>query len=148
MQVIKQASMDSFGATISVRFTMRRMMLVIAIVGVVASLEAARRRHDVFQSRLSYHAGELQGIADENLPWTAVNWESVWYPNRESPVYRPGPSEIRAYEKNRELRIAYHEAMYGKYKRAVARPWVPVETDLPAPPPYPDIDRFRHSSPE
>jgi hypothetical protein len=112
------------------------MMLIIAIVGVTAGFEAARRRRDTFQTRANYHAEELQGIADENLPWNAAKWESFWFSNNNDiPAYRPTPSEIKAYEENREQRIAYHVAMYWKYKRAVARPWLHVEPDLPAPRP-------------
>ncbi len=118
------------------RFTVRRMMIAIAIIGVVTALEATRQRREFFRSRARDHAGELQGIADESAPWIATYWERYWYPKSGEPRKTPKPSAVerQAYEENRKRRIAYHEALYWKYQSAASRPWLPVESDPPAPP--------------
>jgi hypothetical protein len=117
------------------RFTVRRMMIVVAIVGVIAGVEAIRQRRESFRSRMTYHAGQLQGIADENEPWNHDEWKRCWYPEYGTPRESPPPSasQREAYSENRKQHIAYHEWMYWKYRLASKRPWLSVSPDRPEP---------------
>jgi hypothetical protein len=90
------------------RFTVRRLMIAVAIVGVV--LGVTIERHSRFRKIEAHHQAEFQRIASE-IPMFAVN-ESY------DPLWR---------------RLDWHERMRLKYARATYYPWLPVAPDRPEP---------------
>jgi hypothetical protein len=128
------------------RIRIRTLMVAVAAMAVLLGCALAiRRRGTDFRGRVHHHAGELQTIADEIVRFAIreagdpdlVEWEHFWFDNGPEPVPkppRPGDAEKwRAWEENREQRIAYHAAMYHKYERAARYPWLPISADPPPP---------------
>ena len=100
-----------------VRFTVRRMMVAVAVVAVAALIQGGeflrRRSHD-YAARADNYAVELTlGGAEE--PWPPITAEEII-------------SEQRKAE-----RLRYYSAMEQKYRHAARRPWLPVEPDPPPP---------------
>jgi hypothetical protein len=108
------------------RFTVRRLMLVVAIIGLmIAGLELKRRRESYLDVRNKH---ELQVSR-----WTKVESYGEWmlsgYPE-ESPQGQKCIDYIRM---ARDLHD-YHEKQADKYNQAALHPWISVGPDLPAPP--------------
>ena len=92
-----------------VRFTVRRMMVAVAVVAVpLGAITELKRRRDRFQWLGSYHAGKT----------------GMQYINSFSP--RPRFSTPRGY---------WHYELSRKYMIAAERPWLPVDPDPPDPGP-------------
>jgi hypothetical protein len=95
-----------------VRFTVRRMMVVIAIAG-VALIQAPG-----FQARLQRRqlGLEVQAFAHgETIAWNAAS------------VARGGGPGLSS------ERLVFHKRMVGKYQWAARYPWLPVLPDPPEP---------------
>jgi hypothetical protein len=125
-----------------VRFTIRLLMITVAVVGVL--LTAARlalfRRH--YQALAAMHASkEVNYIRqaeqyERKQDWCArqstiakLQSESV----RGSTWDRLATSSSGAAHDQRQL-AAYESRLKSKYERAAAHPWVPVEPDPTGPP--------------
>jgi hypothetical protein len=89
-----------------VRFTVRQMMIAVAVVAGLASVEAMRRRSSDLQEHAESHKVEACGIALGIRPDPEHRWEA-W--------------------------IAYHMMLSRKYERAAAHPWLPIAPDPPEP---------------
>jgi hypothetical protein len=86
-----------------VRFTLRRMMLVVAVVAIHFGLTAwMERRATQFRALYADHINKV-GVVSSPKPW---------------------PHEVQG---------IYHLAMGEKYRVAALRPWLPVEPDPPEP---------------
>jgi hypothetical protein len=102
------------------RLTVRRMMIAVAIVGLLlGALVAARAwmedRRRRFDDLATWH---FQQVSQYQTPYFGGG----------------GPSElVREYEAKYGSKIAYHKRMNAKYVRAYRRPWLPVEPDPPEP---------------
>jgi tetratricopeptide (TPR) repeat protein len=107
------------------RFTMRRMMIAVALVSIVLAgcLEWIRlsRRRDVFNE-----------IAAAHLQEEEFRLRSVRFVKEEvlSVLNASGIEEMMRREADA---AAYHASMKQKYIRAANRPWWPVEPDPPPP---------------
>jgi hypothetical protein len=100
------------------RFTMRKMMVVVAAVAVVETLwiETAR----MSRRRLDYQLRSIgHGIAAARYDGRGV-------------VSCRGPLEPPSAVRN-PSRAAYHAAMSRKWADAAEHPWLPVEPDPPEP---------------
>jgi hypothetical protein len=106
------------------RFTVRRLMIVVAIVAFTISTATwARRRwreaEEFYQEKLTYHRSNAAfcRFPLENHP----------------PIWVPAPPPSRADLEWARRGVEYHEAMILKYERAVRYPWLPVSPDPPKP---------------
>src|SRR5579862_1676552 len=98
------------------RFTVRRLMVAVAIVGISLGLEGIRRRKAEYSKRWEYHRGNnVQGRMDLT--------DGLFR------MHRGGPIPFR--ELARESQIQYHGKMARKYERAARYPWLPVAPDPP-----------------
>jgi hypothetical protein len=102
-----------------VRFTVRRMMVAVAIVALLAGVGRAYHRHVRFKEIAfehdfkahPFHCG--MAIPDES---NIAEWKE-WRERR-----------------NRESKMeTYHAQMFDKYERAARLPWLFVEPDPPEP---------------
>jgi hypothetical protein len=101
-----------------VRFTVRRMMVALAVMAVVMGIiEGLRRRRDSFQRRAIECAQRVSaGIMDE---------QSARITNRFNHDVRTGSAYNQLVE--------HYDALRVKYEQAAARPWWIVSRDLPEP---------------
>ncbi|MGO9465485.1 MAG: hypothetical protein ACLQIB_53385 [Isosphaeraceae bacterium] len=111
-----------------VRFTVRRMMVAVALVGLafwIVRLWAARQ---LYLEKAAWHAG--YGASVLRSPDTIAYWESRWTDQRHGkPARYPwpgGPPFVPAMAK-------YHDAMRIKYERAARYPWLHIEPDRAEP---------------
>jgi hypothetical protein len=129
-----------------VRFTVRLMMVVVAVTGIaLGTLVITSRRRATFSDRARHHAEEIFAAEEEIPPDPA--WEDHWMsdnPDERPPAgsfHPPGwyppsdadPPWFRSWRMSQARRIAYHESMMEKYARAARYPWLPVEPDPPEP---------------
>jgi hypothetical protein len=106
------------------RFTVRRMMVAVAIVGFLLGAAAMWRIAASRGASAAYHAREAE------------------FSRRSLKDYRDGRVTLRGTLTDREAariarrleRIApYHDVLARKYERAARYPWLPVEPDPPEP---------------
>ncbi len=91
------------------RFTVRQLMVAVAIVGIVLGFIFERRSR--FGKIADRHREDFKKLASQ-LPHIGYGDPS------QDPIWR---------------RLEWHEAMRLKYERAALKPWLPVRPDLPAP---------------
>jgi hypothetical protein len=88
------------------RFTVRRMMVAVAVVGILLGTMTVRRGHSL---RLAtYHQGQVKRLYDQ-------------YGEAENFFGRASGG------------ILWHSELQWKYERAARYPWLPVEPDPPEP---------------
>jgi len=90
-----------------VRFTVRRMMIAVAVVGAMMGWFALQRRAERFQQRAAAHGRKAEAARD----YMALG------------IYNPTLTKHHA----------YHEEMRRKYDRGVLHPWLFVAPDPPEP---------------
>ncbi|QEH38983.1 hypothetical protein OJF2_75950 [Aquisphaera giovannonii] len=108
-----------------VRFTMRQMMVIVAILAaVIGTVEGLRRRRESFNRRAELFAQKgSAAIMDEQ------NYRMSHRTNRrDSPFYYDNRTSA-AYDRL----VEHYDEMRTKYERAAARPWWFVEPDRPEP---------------
>jgi hypothetical protein len=110
-----------------VRFTTQQMLVVVAVVSVFLGITAGLlRRSGSFRQQAEDYARKasqeyILGMIAAQVPWVAD--------------IRPSTMQVRMQEAHDELGDHY-AGLAVKYKRAAARPWLPVGTD-PSPPNWP-----------
>ncbi len=87
------------------RFTVRRLMVAVAIIGSALGITIERR---------------------ERFRWIAVHHRAA------VPQHIPGIKPLGMEDKDWRL-IEWHESMARKYEHAARYPWLPVATDQPEP---------------
>ncbi len=90
------------------RFTVRRMMVAVAIAGAVLGVIIGRQ--DRFRKIAAHHRAEFNNVS--RMPMIMFAGSS------DDPVM---------------LRLEWHELMRLKYERAARQPWLPVAPDPPEP---------------
>jgi hypothetical protein len=110
---------------IRVRFTIRRLMVAVAIVGMVlGTVEGLRRRRELFEQRAGMFA---QKVSDEIT--AEQNYRMARRGNRPgSAFYYDGRTTTAHYEL-----VDHYSALREKYDQAAARPWLVVAPDPPEP---------------
>lgn len=103
------------------RFTVKRMMVAVAVVGTLLGVWAGLERPRDTLKRVAYsHKGRIIGLAiGRNPPW-GVDLFSL------SPGGRRITPEERCWDE-------WHLDCYRKYMLASQRPWMPVEPGPPSP---------------
>jgi len=111
-----------------VRFTVRRMMVAVAVVALafgIVRLWAARQH---YLEKAANHAGFRALIMRSSQD--IAYWESRWTDQRVGlPARYPWPGAPPLVRSMAE----YHDAMRRKYERAARYPWLPVAPDPPKP---------------
>lgn len=114
-----------------VRFTVRTIMVGVAVVALVIAVEQTRRRRALFHERAEFHSrreydyGRLVPLA-ESLA-RGETFESK--DEKGEPAYVCG-NIIRGIRES-PVRWAYHARLRRKYERANRLPWLTVEPDPP-----------------
>ncbi len=111
------------------RFTIRWMMVLVAVAALALSVAATRRRMANLSLAYLDRAREY-AIKAELASLNAV--ESEYYAQHGR---TPDPKYARSCISYRRL-SEFHHTMKRKYQRAASRPWLPIAPD-PAPPPEP-----------
>jgi hypothetical protein len=111
------------------RFTVRRLMVAVAIVGVGAGFSAMRQRAAARQGRAAGHAAHAAELRAAVANWRGGNVRLINITREQA----------EAIAKRSERSAAHHEAMRRKWEEADRSPWLPVEPDPPEPqPPEPE----------
>jgi hypothetical protein len=93
------------------RFTVRRLMLAVAAVGLALGLCATcRSRSERFHASMMSHESRAMELLDNVQP-----------------------DADAASLRRLSARIAWHEVMWAKYEHAAGHPWLPVWPDPPEP---------------
>ncbi len=112
------------------RFTLRRLLIVIALLGVLMAtlLEAARatRRAREYRQLADAHA------AFRDLSLGEADEYRYAYVHRAAADNRAGTDLLR-WEANQRALARHYDVLAGKYRRAARFPWLPVEPDPPPP---------------
>jgi hypothetical protein len=124
-----------------VRFTVRRLMIAVAVVAVLlfGGMQGRRvyRNYRLYSSH-SAHYGTLEAICLRNLPAHRKQLESILDLTKDE---APG-IDLQTYDSYKhikdildraERRGEYYGRLKIKYERAAHRPWLPVEPDEPRP---------------
>ena len=111
-----------------VRFTMRRMMVAVAIAGVVLG---ARRKSVALQQRAAVHATQEQewlATASIHQQWArrSLNLTGMLRCLRQA-------ESDRSFVEYCRRRADYSARLRRKYERLSWRPWLPIEPDPPVP---------------
>jgi ribosomal protein L17 len=112
------------------RFTMRRLMVAVAIVGIVLSIESMRRR-----------SSECRLIADESVDTAnalvghcrEVNRMIEWARSEGTADYKKWAQELETDNNATRKLEQFYRDLAAKYERAARYPWLPVAPDPPEP---------------
>jgi hypothetical protein len=100
------------------RSTVRRLIVVVAIVGISLGFEEIMRRRSEYRSRSEYHSDWVY-MHRAQLISGLFRMQRGWLP------VVPGTNE--------DVRLRYHREMARKYESASRYPWLRVEPDPPKP---------------
>ena len=100
-----------------VRFSIRRLLVAVAVVALVFAGEATRRRWESLASAYRGKAGRREHVALVALHSSALE------------VARGNDSEMRKLKRIGD----HHVALARKYQHAARCPWLPVAPDPPEP---------------
>jgi hypothetical protein len=97
------------------RFTVRRLMVAVAIVGVLLAAVLGLERRREWLRRLSQRHESRAMVCDMEKLIGAMNRQpATWLANRQA-------------------RLEYHKSLARKYRQAASHPWLPVAPDPPEP---------------
>jgi hypothetical protein len=106
------------------RFTLRAMLIVVALAGVASSILAVELRRKRSLDASTYHAAKAREFGYSGDP--------RWGIRRRKPLDTDGEKE-KAQAELEVSRAAYHLLLVSKYLQSSRRPWFPVEPDPPEP---------------
>src|SRR5262249_19280680 len=118
-----------------VQFTVRRMMVSVAVVAALVADFELMRRHVVSRALATKHAAmqaELEAarrLAEERAKWAELLAERgeveapTSFPLIDPLAGATTLSEVRALSTRYAKQAAYHARLRRKYERAAARPW-------------------------
>ncbi len=105
-----------------VRFTVRRLMVAVAVVGLALWLGKGLIRHWRYRSLAAAYATK-ESLARRLSTGDVTATSSTLF------ATRPGEQPVTSVMANRD----YYAAMREKYERAARSPWLPVAPDPPEP---------------
>jgi hypothetical protein len=131
------------------RFTLRRLMVLVAVAGLALGIERSRRRREALLVAESKHATEAAMYRQSSDLYASNAWKHRAQAAKIRQGFRASPSKATALDQLAGLvegeahgygaLADYHDAMREKYRRAARFPFWPVEPDPPSPP---DLDEF------
>jgi hypothetical protein len=117
-----------------VRFTVRRIMAVVAIVAIASGGVVMLKRREAYGIRAAFHARQEQ-VADGRLRHRSH--EAARLAGLPSDASPPVPdhdrllvAELIDYSRNR---VVHHRRLKAKYELAARCPWLSVDPDPPSP---------------
>jgi hypothetical protein len=116
-----------------VRFTVRRLMVVVAVISVLLGAERYRRRRVFCLSRASYHRLHVMFWCGNHIV-APIGYSRVPRGQRPSP---PDYEKLQ-YVRRRDLHIDWHWSLAERFESAALHPWLA----LPAEPPCPGWEHF------
>jgi hypothetical protein len=126
------------------KFTVRRLMVAVAIVAVAFGYQNAVRRRHLFEFEAFLHRQEMEDCRGYLAGATALSTEGDGKRTYRRAV-PTGPDPFIADARSRGWGVelleraslkrleAYHAAMTAKYEHAARYPWLPVAPDPPEP---------------
>lgn len=113
------------------RFTVRRLMVVVAIVAMILGVWLwAERRRARFSALESWHDRQVLWDVCIIAGHPGPDGEYVWEAEPRPRPLKPGTPRASPHQ----LRIStWHYRLASKYRRAARYPWLPVEPDPPEP---------------
>jgi hypothetical protein len=121
-----------------VRFTVRTMMIAVAITATLLGL-LEKRRATLGKVSLA-HSLERDQLHLSDLELYLIRTPTPLGHNPPASVAKAEATRTRAAHPLLRF-IQYHEQMADKYRRASGRPWLPVASD-PPPPPKPSREEY------
>jgi hypothetical protein len=117
-----------------VRFTVRWMMLAVAVAAVVIGGTVIARRQRVYRVRAAFHAQQEQVAAKRWRHWSQAEVRLSRPPGDRNPPRSDQEPQIVVemvdYSRNR---AAYHARLRVKYERLARYPWLTIAPDPPSP---------------
>jgi hypothetical protein len=108
------------------RFTVRRVMVAVAVLGLLFGVEMIRRRWKYKLLMANYHASEEMRMR--------LLLSGGWITETDEAGKRQKLRIGRNIEREPvRRRLMYHVVMGDRYQRAARRPWLAVASDLPEP---------------
>jgi hypothetical protein len=112
------------GLMFSVRFTMRRIVVAVAVIAIVlGALVTMGRRIRRFDGLATYHESQIMGVMYGTPGPDRTMTFSLSSHDRNG---RPLPPQQQIIDR-------WHFQMKERYRRAAVRPWLPIEPDPPEP---------------
>ena len=114
------------------RFTVRRLMVAVAVAGCLSGAEVTRRRRDNLRSRAECHKLAIERAELEFAPQTQKEWvtnSGRSYPSGRHAPTDDDPPHIADWRRSQARRVAFHEIMHRECERAARYPWLPVPPD-------------------
>ena len=109
-----------------VRFTVRRMMVAVAVFGLLFGAGVTRQRWAYNRSMVNYHANEERRMR--------LLLSGGWITETDEAGTRKKLRVGRNIEREPvQQRLMYHILMGDRYQRAARRPWLAVAPDPPEP---------------
>jgi hypothetical protein len=126
------------------RFTVRQLMIAVAVVAVAFGYQNAVRRRDTFEFMALFHRQEMEAcrdyLAGATVQSTGGDGRTTYrrmVPTGPDPGIADARSRgwgVELFERASLKRLeAYHAEMKQKYERAARYPWLPVEPEPPEP---------------
>ncbi len=135
--VIRLAWIDGIGARILMpifvhrpRFTIRRLMAVVAIVAILLTAGKMLMTWRLRSLKAGEYAAEAQSWADDA---SKVERMMVKPRSQSDPASRQRLAGLGEVARNYRDHERSNRELASKYARAAARPWVPIEPDPPEP---------------
>jgi hypothetical protein len=133
-----------------VRFTVRRLMVAVAVIALLSGGEVARRRWVFCKQRAAGH----RSLQNDLITMAVSRERSIQAARGSGRAGDTLPLLWKAMAANDRLRAGHHAAMAGEFQRAASRPWLGIPEERPEPPPIDaglvmeQILRNQASSPE
>jgi hypothetical protein len=112
------------------RFTVRRMMIVVAVVATLLAAEKMRRVRRERSLKAADYAAEAKSWSDDA---SEVESMLVKPRSRSDAASRQRLAELDEVARNYRDHERSNRELASRYARAAARPWLPIERDPPEP---------------
>jgi Tfp pilus assembly protein PilE len=106
------------------RFTLRGMMIAVAVIAVLTWIAQAASRWSYYRTRAEHHAAELRNLNADLVPALEFRREMGYF---------PGCALGQTLFERVWDEAEWHARLKSKYELAATRPWRSVEPDPPPP---------------
>ena len=112
------------------RFTIRSLMVVVAVVATILTAEKIRRNWRERSLKATAYSAEAKSWSDDA---SKVERMMVMPRSRSDPASRERLADLEKVARNYRDHERSHRELASQYARAAARPWLPIEPDLSEP---------------